>query len=109
MRCHLFEIKTSRQACFSSWISLGLERLTAVSTISAIKGLFPLNQLPHPQRQHPHTAVPLNLLPPALIHPQPLCHRLAGNTAALQQAGLGVQLPPVPGSGHQLMRIANKP
>jgi len=47
-----------------------------------------------PQRHHPHTASPLNLLPPPLIHPQPLRHQLTGNTSPLQLAPASMQLPP---------------
>jgi hypothetical protein len=54
-----------------------------------------LPQLPHPpQRHHPLTAGPPNLLPPALIHPQPLRHRLAGNPSPLQLPPPGVEFPP---------------
>jgi hypothetical protein len=54
----------------------------------------PSPHFPHPQRHHPHTASPLNLLPPALIHPQPLSNQLTRNTSPLQLPPPGVQHPP---------------
>ena len=48
-----------------------------------------------PQRHHPHTAGPLNLLPPPLVNAKPPGHRLAGNTSPLQLPPPGVQHPPV--------------
>jgi len=47
-----------------------------------------------PQSTPPHTARHLNLLPPALAHPQPLRHQLTGHTSPLQLAAPRVQLPP---------------
>jgi hypothetical protein len=56
-----------------------------------------LPQLPHPQRHHPHTAGPLNLLPPPLVNAKPPGHRLAGNISPLQLPPPGVQHPPAGG------------
>jgi hypothetical protein len=53
-----------------------------------------LIHFPHHQRHHPHTASPLNLLPPPLVNAKPPGHRLAGNTGILQLSPPGVQLPP---------------
>jgi hypothetical protein len=53
-----------------------------------------LPQLSHPQQHHPHTAGPLNLLPPALPHHQQLRHHLTGHPTALQLSPPGMQLPP---------------
>jgi CHAT domain-containing protein/tetratricopeptide (TPR) repeat protein len=66
----------------------------------------PLPHYPHPQRHHPHTASPLNLLPPPLVNAKPPGHRLAGNTGALKLASPGVQLPP---TGRHLDQKAPNP